>query len=915
MVKTIGTRTVMIPLKIQIKNFLSYGDTQTINFAPYSLICLSGKNGHGKSALLDALTWTLWGSARKITGVAKSDDNLIRIGATHMMVGLQFICNGQEYRVRREYIKSASKPYVTLDVGVLDSQQNLFVSVGGKSIRANQSALNKILHLDFDSFCNSAFLRQGQSNEFSKKSPKERKEILASILGLDQYEAVRALASEKCRQLIAERISMQAVIDRMGADIDQSKLIQEQLAALQEQFLAHEKKELELMSREQLLQVQANTIKQGRQQESILIAEITQLADKECEFKKLLQATVASWRSVHAQQLTALPMEQLEQQKNKLVIELKEYQEAFHLHLQQKEKYLHAKERLQIIERDHEKQASKELEEHKISSERLFRECQQYNLMITSLNQRKEALLIEQVHHNKQAQVMSEQLAQLLETQKKYQGAMAQFEKRKAFYQNWIALGNLLSTELQNSERKKQLCVVDDNPCCPLCEQNLSGSRRRFLKDKLAEQERFVSHRLNRITRVLSQLKEVLIKQHQDLQYLQQQINHYQTLEISRDNAQKKVSELALELINIEQQIDTCQQQEAMIKSAIGQLNGQIAIAQEKAKLLLQTNQEYSTLLALMQSLQQNITSQNFDLTRQHRLVSELENIEKSIKTYHQLTEQKALQAQRMSDIARVISNLKKIKQEKLSLNQRMSQFCSLGESEKELAVQLDECTMFRDQLTKSKELLVHEKGSLVGRMTKLQEIEREQKDLTNKLSELNNRIEDYQAITLAVGKDGIQALLIQDVLPEIEHEANELLGKLTDNQAQIFIESLRDLKKGGTKETLDINISDPMGTRPYEMFSGGEAFRIDFALRIALSKMLARRAGTSLQTLIIDEGFGSQDEEGLANIMDALYKIQDDFAKVIVVSHLTSMKEQFPVHFYVEKKPTGSLVSVIEQE
>jgi DNA repair exonuclease SbcCD ATPase subunit len=47
---------------------------------------------------------------------------------------------------------------------------------------------------------------------------------------------------------------------------------------------------------------------------------------------------------------------------------------------------------------------------------------------------------------------------------------------------------------------------------------------------------------------------------------------------------------------------------------------------------------------------------------------------------------------------------------------------------------------------------------------------------------------------------------------------------------------------------------------------------------------------------------------------MDALYRIQDDFAKVIIVSHLTSMKDQFPVHFQVEKKPTGSVVTVVEQ-
>ena len=124
----------------------------------------------------------------------------------------------------------------------------------------------------------------------------------------------------------------------------------------------------------------------------------------------------------------------------------------------------------------------------------------------------------------------------------------------------------------------------------------------------------------------------------------------------------------------------------------------------------------------------------------------------------------------------------------------------------------------------------------------------------------------------------------------------------------------MRDLKKGGTKETLDIKISDQTGIRPYELFSGGEAFRIDFALRIAISKLLARRAGTALQTLIIDEGFGSQDEEGLGHIMDALHKIQDDFSKIIIVSHLHTMKDQFPVQFCIEKGVQGSTVTVIEQ-
>ena len=85
----------MIPHKIQLKNFLSYGaELQMIDFTPYRLIYLSGKNGHGKSALLDAMTWALWGQARKTTNAVKPDQGLLRLGQTHMIVIFDFELNG-----------------------------------------------------------------------------------------------------------------------------------------------------------------------------------------------------------------------------------------------------------------------------------------------------------------------------------------------------------------------------------------------------------------------------------------------------------------------------------------------------------------------------------------------------------------------------------------------------------------------------------------------------------------------------------------------------------------------------------------------------------------------------------------------------------------------------------------------------
>ena len=170
-----------------------------------------------------------------------------------------------------------------------------------------------------------------------------------------------------------------------------------------------------------------------------------------------------------------------------------------------------------------------------------------------------------------------------------------------------------------------------------------------------------------------------------------------------------------------------------------------------------------------------------------------------------------------------------------------------------------------------------------------------------------------YGELVTAFGKDGIQALIIDQSIPEIEGEANRILGRLTDNRTQIALESLRDLRKGGTRETLDIRISDELGDRGYELYSGGEAFRVDFAIRIALSKLLASRTGTRLRTLVIDEGFGTQDVEGLSHLVEAIQAISPDFDKILVITHVEGLKQAFPVRIEVTKHPDiGSRFEVV---
>ncbi|HVU13918.1 MAG TPA: SbcC/MukB-like Walker B domain-containing protein, partial [Phototrophicaceae bacterium] len=168
-----------------------------------------------------------------------------------------------------------------------------------------------------------------------------------------------------------------------------------------------------------------------------------------------------------------------------------------------------------------------------------------------------------------------------------------------------------------------------------------------------------------------------------------------------------------------------------------------------------------------------------------------------------------------------------------------------------------------------------------------------------------------YEELKLAFGKNGIPAMIIETAIPELEAGANRLLNRMTDGRMSVMLNTQREKITGGVAETLDIQIADELGTRAYEMFSGGEAFRINFALRVALSQLLARRAGAQLRTLFLDEGFGTQDEEGRNKLVEAITAIQDDFDLILVITHIEDLRDAFPVHVQIEKTGDGSRISV----
>jgi exonuclease SbcC len=902
----------MIPHKLQLKNFLSYGaQLQTVDFSGHRLICLSGKNGHGKSALLDAITWAIWGQARKAGGATKADSHLLRLGSSHMLVAFEFFFNNTLYKIRREFSKQAHKALAQLDFAIFDTEANTFKPLTDKTIRDTQELIIHTLGLSFEEFINSAFLRQGQSNEFSKRSAQERKEILSGILGLHQYEEIRRKITETSREQSATLSALEQEYAHLQAQTSMHPALAAQMSALLDTIITTQTK---LDSAEK----RAQEIEQALHHLQKKQAQYEQLStEKEKGSTALPHATAAffkqvkEWRVKRASlaQRTLASTQARRQQLHEAIAAL----QAKHSDkLALKEQSLTLRAQLQTYCTNQEANVRQEIAHADI----LYSQIKTQEQVIQAQHQHLYTSLLELSEKEKNSEAALMQLQpqlSLLEADLKQQPLIvAQFEKRKSYFHKWASRAQQMHKELEHIHQKLEMTQGTTNPCCPLCEQNLSASRKKYLRAKLLDHENPLKHQLMRLKKAGAHLKELLIAQHAIVQRLQkkgeektalEQTRQTHTLELASLRSKKTLLQEELEVLNkafVDTQtlLSDAEKHSATLQSRLTTICKDDLFVQKTEQQLQHIENE----LTAYATISDNLT------TLQNELIQLSTTGEESNATL-----QKEVHAQLLT-LRHTLAELQKEKRRLKTIHSELEQLAHLPSAFqtilKEQATVKNEIRELQHQLTQ----YATERGALEQQIVHIQKTEQLVAQKKKHIEDLKQVLEDKQILAHAFGKDGIQALLIEEALPEIEHEANALLQQLTDNQTHIIIDSLRDLKKGGVRETLDIKISDTLGIRPYELFSGGEAFRIDFALRIALAKLLANRSGTSLQTLIIDEGFGSQDEEGLGHIMDALYRIQDHFSKIIIVSHLPAMKDQFPVHFMIEKTAQGSNIRILEQ-
>ncbi len=855
----------MIPIKLKVSNFMCYRD----NVPPLSLdgihtACICGDNGNGKSALIDAMTWALWGRTR-----ARSDSDLVHSGQRETEVEFDFAVNEQLYRIIRRH----ARPKRQQAAG--QSSLDLFIASGdglrvisGDGIKQTQQKIIDILHMDYETFVNSALLRQGDADQFTKQTPVKRKEVLANILGLVFYDGLEEQAKELAKERETDKTRFESAVREIGDELAQKPTYQAELEEAQSR----------LSRIEEVFKEQEANLNKLRQEKEALESKKRELGQLE-EHIAQTERDLERWNERIGQHRSRL------KEYEGVMAERSSIETGYAQFAEVKELNGELERRFRLVTALKDRKSRLEIAVVQ-ARESLTKEHALAQSRIAELRDKSEKLAGFR-NELQETQVELGRLSEEEELLRGKKGASQELRARLSYLESNTAQ---LEREIAEIAEKLKLLLAQVGARCPLCETELGTEGLKLVEAKYEADKKSKSESLK-------SNQDELTGRRTELELLENEVSGLETrLNQAKATAQGRASFLS--------------QQIAEAERAGSQLN-------EEAKTLAEIEERLAgrdyaaTEQKALDEVEGELAALDYDVQQHEQVRQRLAGLEGYEAARRRLEEADRLYSQEKDGLAYAEKASGELKQSLEADNRRKQELTAelslLPQLADGLARAETEYAAVTSQRKQAEEIVWAAKQKL----QRCAELEEKRKENEVQLAEVAKQEGIYRDLAEAFGKRGVQALLIEMALPEIEVEANRLLTRMTDNRMHVKIETQRETKKGDLLETLDVNISDEFGTRNYEMFSGGEAFRINFAIRIALSKLLARRAGAPLPTLIIDEGFGTQDSDGIEKLKEAINSIQDDFERILVITHIEELKDAFPTRIDVVKTAAGSTLQL----
>ena len=454
-----------------------------------------------------------------------------------------------------------------------------------------------------------------------------------------------------------------------------------------------------------------------------------------------------------------------------------------------------------------------------------------------------------------------------------------------------------------------------------------------ILKEKIKYEE-LMKHR----NEIISRQKNVQSK----VNSVQESISKGEKFKEHLENSIKEKDNVEQKLVKLEEEMENLQNKYTELKSEESSLESTNNFLREKASenkakfirlkefndaecefcgQIISEKHKQSHLEQLMQEGKKNLSIINENKLKIEEIQSQIRETNSKIVSYRNeiqsLRSKKSEIEQAEIKLSNTISRLEELKDELVILNKELSEVNSIKVEDIDIKTFND--NELKIEIRRLREDLTSWESKIAVAQNEIEKIEKYKDkviEIENEIKELKEEFALLDEIQVAFGKEGIQAVIIDKALPEIQDEINEFLGGLTDNRVSIEFITQKEKGKGkkiSSIETLDIIVNDENGSRVYETFSGGEKFRVDFSCHVGLSKFLARRAGSNSNLFIVDEGIGSQDQDAKELFIQSVQKLTTIFDRVLVITHIEDIIESFPQKIEVTKDPIeGSKIRIV---
>ena len=259
---------------IELIDFLAHHDTK-LDFSNDATVFV-GQNGAGKSSIIDAITFSLFGAHTRVLGSKRSNKSLIRRGANKALVKIEFSANGKNFKAIRQIDAKG-----TLTAQFLEKNGDEYLPIAeGERTQFGESMtkeVEKVLGMSYEKMKIASIVQQGELNAIIKAKPKEFKELLNTIIGIDRLD----VAVESMKEVLKEfRKDIQT---KHGVDDTQIELLENRMNEFQNEITGSRPMMKKLEEEKKVRETNIEKIQQEVEKDSVKEIQLRELEDQKEE--------------------------------------------------------------------------------------------------------------------------------------------------------------------------------------------------------------------------------------------------------------------------------------------------------------------------------------------------------------------------------------------------------------------------------------------------------------------------------------------------------------------------------------------------------------------------------------------------------------------------------------------------------